>query len=124
RCLQNSGRALRVRDTWSQRAEEVPSLSYAFDLHCVTAVAHAADLEKCNVRVLQEFFNDSFRFGSVCDLGIDHIVLGIVGANHTILPKFFRILIRCRVALAWFSVNKDWSGFRIGMSRRNRRKRK
>src|SRR5437588_12452748 len=54
----SSSRGSRARDTSCRRAEEVPSLSLAFDLHGEAAVTRAADMNESSFRLLQEPFNN------------------------------------------------------------------
>src|ERR1051325_4577959 len=70
------------RDTWFPAAEEDRVFSCPFDPKCVATMSHAASVHKHSLGILEQLFNNSFRFAPVSDFGIDHIVISIIGADH------------------------------------------
>src|SRR4029453_8831452 len=118
--LRSSGRDSPMRDTSFRMAEEVPVLSYAFDSESVTTVRHAANVHERSLGILQELFNNRFRFASVRDLGIDHVVICIVSAEHATLAKVGPIFVRRAVALAMVGVNENRTALGIRMIGRYR----
>src|SRR5204863_777177 len=80
--LQSSSRGSPTPDTSCRKVGAVPSLSYAFNLHCVATVAGTANVNESSFRPLQEPFNHGFGFFSIRHLGSNHLVLRIVSAEH------------------------------------------
>src|SRR4029453_2000388 len=117
--LRSSGHDSPMRDTSFRMAEEVPVLSYAFDSEGVATVRHAARMHKRSLGILQQLFNNRFRFASVRDLGIDHVVVCIVRAEHATIAKGGWIFARRAVAFARLGVNEDRATLGIRMTRRN-----
>ena len=94
-------------------------LSYAFDSEGVATVRHAACMYKRSLGILQQLFNNRFRFASVDDLGIDHVLIRIISAEHATVAKAGWIFARRAVAFARLDVNENRSAFRIRMTRWN-----
>src|SRR6185295_5163090 len=107
RFLRSSSRDSPTRDTSCRKEVEVPSLSYAFNLHRVAAMAGAPDVNEGSFRLLQEPFNHSFRSFSVRHLGGNNSVLQIVGAKDAARSKLQRILVRLGVAFEGFRVDEN-----------------
>src|SRR5207244_11157883 len=94
--------------------------SCALDSKSVTPARHAARIHKCSLRILQQLFNNRFRFVSVRDLGIDHVVTCIVSTERATSAKIVRIFVRGAIAFARLSMNEDRSSLRIWMAGWNR----
>src|SRR5882724_1430083 len=122
--LQNWRRDSRARDTSFPAAEEVQAFSCAFDSKSITTPRHAPSIHKCSLRISQQLFNNRFRFASVRDLGIDHIVTDVVSTEHATAAKLPRIFARRAVAFARLGMNEDRSTFGIRVTRWNCRIRK
>jgi hypothetical protein len=99
--------------------EEVPVLSYAFDSKSVATARHAAHVHERSLGILQQLFNNRFRFASIHDLGIDYVVICIVSAAHATVAKAGWIFARRAVAFARLGVNENRATLRIRMTRWN-----
>src|SRR4029453_7740574 len=93
--------------------------SYAFGSKGVATVRHAARMHKRSLGILQQLFNNRFRFASVHDLGIDHVVICIVSAEHATIAEGGWIFARRAVAFARLGVNENRPTLRIRMTGRN-----
>ena len=94
--------------------------SCTLDSKSVTTAGYAARIHKCSLRILQQLFNNRFRFVYVRNLGIDHVVTCIVSTERATSAKVLRIFVRGAIAFARLSMNEDRSSLRIWMAGWNR----
>src|SRR2546423_11923210 len=104
--------------------EGVRALSYAFDSKGVTTTGNAARLHESSLRIFEQLFNNRFRFLAVHHLSVDHVMIGVVSAEHAASAKMGRIFVRFPITLTRLGMNEDRTTFRIGMAGRDRGKRK
>src|SRR5262249_9051649 len=119
RCLRSSNRGSQARDTLCPLAEATPTFSYALNSKCVTASSPAARLHVLNLGIFEQLFNHDFRFTSVRNHGVDHVVICVVSAKHTTISKIRRISIIGAIPLTWFGMHEDRADLRIRMAGRN-----
>src|SRR5207249_4756297 len=111
--LRNWNRDLPARDTSFQVEEEDRVLSYAFDGEGVTTMTDAASMHKCSLGIFQQFFNNRFRFGAICDFRVNQVEICVVGAKHASVSKIRRIIFGWAIAFARFGVDEDRPTFGI-----------
>src|SRR5205823_4256783 len=85
-----------------------------------TASTHAARIHEGYLRNLEQLLNYFFRFASVHNLGIDHVVICIISAEDAANAKICRIFRSGAVPFARLSMNEDRASLRVRMTRGNR----
>jgi hypothetical protein len=88
------------------------------------AVGNAANIHKRGVRILEQAFDNDFRFAVIHNLRVDDVVFCVVSAKHASIAKVGRVFVSRAVPLALIGMNKDRARLRIRVTRRNRGVRK